>query len=176
MRRTLPVATGEQTRAYARLLMRRHPGRLWRALGLHSLAAVAGLAGPRLLGGLVQGVQQGTTTAHVDQVAVVLAVFVLAQTVLTRFARQASAVLGEQVLADLREEFLEQVLALPLSTVERAGTGDLLTRTTGDVDALSRTVRFAVPETLIALVTTALTAGATFLVSPVLARRMHRVN
>jgi ABC-type multidrug transport system fused ATPase/permease subunit len=169
VRRTLPVATAAQTRSYARLLMRRHPGRLGRALALHCLAAVAGLAGPRLLGGLVQGVQEGTTTAHVDQVALVLAGFVLAQTVLTRYARRASGVLGEQVLADLREEFLGQVLALPLSTVERAGTGDLLTRTTGDVDALSRTVRFAVPETLIALVTTALTAVAAFLVSPVLA-------
>jgi len=169
MRRSLPVATGAQTRAYAQVLARRHPRPLGRALGLHSLAAIAGLAGPRLLGGLVQAVQQGTTTAHVDDVALVLAVFVLAQTVLTRYARRASSVLGEQVLADLREEFMGHVVALPLGTVERAGTGDLLARTTGDVDALSRTVRFAVPETLIALVTTALTAAAAFLVSPVLA-------
>jgi len=169
VRRTLPVATGAQTRAYARALMRRHPRQLGRALALHSVAAVAGLAGPRLLGGLVQGVQDGTTLGHVNDVALVLAGFVLAQTVLTRYARKASSVLGEQVLAELREEFLTQVLALPLGTVERAGTGDLLTRTTGDVDALSRTVRFAVPETLIALVTVALTAAATFLVSPVVA-------
>jgi ABC-type multidrug transport system fused ATPase/permease subunit len=169
MRRTLPIATGEQTRAYARTLMARHPRKLVRALSLHAVAAVAGLAGPRLLGGLVQGVQDGTTTAHVDRIALLLSCFVLAQTLLTRYARRASSILGEEVLADLREEFLAQVLALPLSTVERAGTGDLLTRTTGDVDALSRTVRFAVPETLVALVTTILTAAATFLVSPVLA-------
>ena len=44
--------------------------------------------------------------------------------------------------------------------MERAGTGDLLTRTSRDVDALSRTVRFAVPETLIAVVTTALFTSA----------------
>ena len=67
--------------------------------------------------------------------------------------------LGEQVLADLREDFLDRVLRLPLSTVERAGTGDLLTRTTSDVDALSRTVRFAVPETMVAVVTTVADAG-----------------
>ncbi len=169
MRRTLPVADAAQTRAYARTLARRHPHQLARAIGLYAVAAVAGLAGPPLLGGLVQSVQNGTTTAHVDEVAAVLAVFVLAQTVVTRFARRSSFVLGEQVLADLREEFLGQVLALPLSVVERAGTGDLLTRTTGDVDALSRTVRFAVPETLIALVTTVITAAAAFIVSPVMA-------
>ena len=116
MRRTLPIATGEQTRAYARSLMRRHPRPARRALSLHAVAAVAGLAGPRLLGGLVQGVQDGTTTTHVDHVALLLAGFVLAQTLLTRYARRASSVLGEQVLADLREEFLSQVLALPLST------------------------------------------------------------
>jgi ABC-type multidrug transport system fused ATPase/permease subunit len=61
------------------------------------------------------------------------------------------------------------VLRLPLSTVERAGTGDLLTRATSDIDSLARTVRFAVPETLIAAVTTVITLVATFLVSPVLA-------
>src|SRR5439155_664856 len=38
-----------------------------------------------------------------------------------------------------------------------------------DIDSLARTVRFAVPETLIAAVTTAITLVAVFLVSPVLA-------
>jgi ABC-type multidrug transport system fused ATPase/permease subunit len=48
--------------------------------------------------------------------------------------------------------------------VERAGTGDLLSRTSRDVDALSRTVRFAVPETIVAFVTTVFTVAATLLV------------
>ena len=48
----------------------------------------------------------------------------------------ASARLGERVLAELREEFVDRVAGLPLSTVERAGTGDLVTRTSRDVDAL----------------------------------------
>ena len=43
--------------------------------------------------------------------------------------------LGETVFAELREGFLERVLRLPLSTVERAGTGDLVTRSTGDIEA-----------------------------------------
>jgi ABC-type multidrug transport system fused ATPase/permease subunit len=169
VRQTLPVATGAQTRAYGRALGLRHPRTLTAMLVLHTLAAVTGLAGPRLLGSLVQSVQGGTTNAHVDRVAALLAGFVLAQTALTRWARTKSFVLGEQVLADLREDFLDKVLRLPLSTVERAGTGDLLTRTTSDVDALARTVRFAVPETMVAAVTTVLTLVATFLVSPLLA-------
>ena len=51
---------------------------------------------------------------------------------------------------------MRRVLALPLSTVERAGSGDLVSRTTADIDALARTIRFAVPETLIAAVTAVL--------------------
>jgi ABC-type multidrug transport system fused ATPase/permease subunit len=61
------------------------------------------------------------------------------------------------------------VLALPLSTVERAGTGDLVSRTTSDVDSLARTIRFAVPETLIAAVTTGLTVAAAVWVNPLAA-------
>ena len=37
-----------------------------RALGLHVLAALTALAAPRLLGDLVQAVEEGTTRAHVD--------------------------------------------------------------------------------------------------------------
>jgi ABC-type multidrug transport system fused ATPase/permease subunit len=64
---------------------------------------------------------------------------------------------------------MRRVLALPLSTVERAGTGDLVSRTTADVDALARTVRFAIPETMIAAVTTFLTVAAAIWVSPIAA-------
>ena len=68
------------------------------------------------------------------------------------------------MLAELREEFVDNALALPIGTVERAGTGDLLSRTSRDVDALSRTVRFAVPETIVAFVTALFTVVATLLV------------
>ena len=64
---------------------------------------------------------------------------------------------------------MRQVLALPLSAVERAGTGDLVSRTTADVDTLARTVRFAIPEALISAVTIVLTVVAAVLVSPVTA-------
>ena len=165
----LPVADGKQVRRYALTLMRRHPRALAFALTLHALAAVAGLATPRLLGNLVQSIQNGTTTTTVDKVALAIAGFVIAQSILTRFAIFISARLGEQVLAELREDFVDRVVDIPLSTVERAGTGDLLTRTSRDVSAMSYSVRSAMPETLIAIVTAALTVGAIALVSPILA-------
>ncbi len=169
MSNALPVAGPAEVRRYARDLFRRHPRALTVAVGLHVLAATAGLVGPRLLGDIVEAIQRGRTAGVVDRLALTIAVFVLLQALLVRFAVLASARLGERVLAGLREEFVDRVLAIPLSTVERAGTGDLLTRTTRDVDALSKAVRFAVPETLIALTTMGLVVGALILVSPLLA-------
>src|ERR1700754_1883728 len=169
MSRQLPVADAREVRRYARRLARRHPGGLALALGLHGLAAVAGLVAPRLLGNLVEGLSTGTTTRAIDQVALAIAVFVVVQAVLTRFAAFCSARLGERVLAALREEFVDRILSIPLSTVERAGTGDLLTRTSRDVSALSHSVRYAVPETLIATVTGGFVVGAILLTGPLLA-------
>jgi len=169
MSQQLPVADVAEVRQYARRLMRRHPGSLALALGLHGLAAVAGLVAPRLVGNLVEGLSTGTTTRAIDQIALAIATFVVTQAVLTRFAAFCSARLGERVLAELREEFVDRILAIPLSTVERAGTGDLLTRTSRDVSALSHTVRFAVPETLIAIVTCGFVVGAILLTGPLLA-------
>ncbi|MEV0591571.1 ABC transporter ATP-binding protein [Nonomuraea cavernae] len=166
-REILPVADEKQVRAYARRLTLRYPRQLTVALVLHGLAAVAGLAVPWQLGTLVQTIRDDGEVS-VGLVALGIGGFLLLQSVLVRYAVLASARLGEKVLAELREEFVDRVLGLPLSTVERAGAGDLITRTTRDVDSLSRTVRHAVPETLIAVVTFAITIGAIVLVSPLL--------
>jgi ABC-type multidrug transport system fused ATPase/permease subunit len=160
----LPVADGRAVRRYAMSLFGRHPRLIATALGLQVLAAVAGLAAPRLLGDLVQAVAGGTTVGHVDRVVLLLVGFLLAQTVFTRYARYASSVFGEQVLAELREDFVESSLALPVGVVEAAGSGDLLTRTSRDVDLLGWSVRLALPEWCIATVTAVLTFVAAVLV------------
>ncbi|MFD9940840.1 ABC transporter ATP-binding protein [Nonomuraea sp. NPDC059023] len=166
-REILPVADQKQVRAYARRLTLKYPRQLSVALALHGLAAVSGLAVPWQLGNLVQDVQDGARV-NVWFVGLAIGGFLLMQALLVRFAVLASSRLGERVLAELREEFVDRVLGLPLSTVERAGSGDLITRTSRDVDSLSRTVRHAVPETLIAVVTFTITVGALLLVSPLL--------
>jgi ABC-type multidrug transport system fused ATPase/permease subunit len=156
----LPVADDRAVRRYVGRVAQRHPLLLWSALGLHVLAALAGLAAPQLLGDLVQAVETGTTVDRVDEIAVWLAVFLVAQSVLTRYARYRSQVMGELVLAELREDFVENTLALPVGTVEAAGSGDLLTRTSSDIDRLSWSVRWALPEATIAVITAVLTFAA----------------
>jgi ABC-type multidrug transport system fused ATPase/permease subunit len=165
----LPIASPTEVRRYARRLMWRYPRQLGGALLLHVCAAVAGLGLPWLIGRLVDDVKAGTTTASVDRIALALAGCVVVCALFTRYATYVSARLGERVLAELREDFMTRALSVPLSTLERAGTGDLLTRTTRDVDTLSRSVRFAVPEILIAVVTGAFGLGALVVVGPLLA-------
>ncbi|RLV48551.1 ABC transporter ATP-binding protein [Nocardioides mangrovicus] len=161
---TLPVAGSAQVRAYVAGLFRRHPRELAWALGLQVVAAVAGLAGPRILGGLVQDVQAGTTLAHVNHLVLALAGFLLVQTLFTRQGRFLSGRLGEGVLAELREDFVDATLDLPVGTVESAGSGDLLTRTSRDIEQLGFSVRWALPEWVNALITMVVTLVGTLLV------------
>ncbi len=84
-------------------------------------------------------------------------------------SRRASGVLGERVFAELREGFVDRAVDLPLSTVETAGTGDLVSRTTNDVETLSWTVRLAVPTVFVAGTACVLTLVATVAAGPLVA-------
>ncbi|MDM7831947.1 ABC transporter ATP-binding protein [Cellulomonas edaphi] len=168
----LPIADPTQVRAYAAHLFRLHRAPLTKIAALHTLAAIAGLTGPWLMGRLVDAVADGTTSGYVDALIAIGAAAVLAQTVLIRFAQRSSMVFGEMVFAQLREEFIETVTSLPLSTVERAGTGDLVARTTNDVNRLQHAVRFGVPRVIVAVVTITLTIVASLVLSPLVAVAM----
>ncbi|HEX7536131.1 MAG TPA: ABC transporter ATP-binding protein [Dermatophilaceae bacterium] len=167
--RTLPVADMASVRRHTRELLRDHRATLCRVIGLHALAALAALVAPRLVGELVDGVTNGTTRAHIDTLALWLAASILLQTVLVWAARRASFIMGESVFAQLREQFISRVTSLPLSTVERAGTGALVSRTTNDVEALSQVVRFGIPSLFVAVVTTVLTVAAALVAGPLVA-------
>ncbi|PFG40509.1 ABC-type multidrug transport system fused ATPase/permease subunit [Georgenia soli] len=165
----LPVADARTVRRQAGALLRRYRARLTRVVAVQALAAVAALALPWLLGDLVDAVATGTTAGYINRTGLVLVAVVLAQTLLIRYAHRDAMVLGEEIFARLREDFLSTVTHLPLSTVERAGTGDLLGRTTNDVDRVQWMLRFGVPRVLVTGATILLTIVAAFLASPVVA-------
>ena len=167
--RTLPIADMASVRRHARGLLRDHRGTMTKVIGLHALAALASLVAPRLVGALVDGVTNGTTRSQINTLVTWLAASVLLQTVLMWAARRASFIMGETVFAQLREQFISRVTSLPLSTVERAGTGDLVSRTTNDVEALSYVVRFGIPSLFVAVVTTVMTVAAALLAGPIVA-------
>jgi ABC-type multidrug transport system fused ATPase/permease subunit len=164
---TLPIASFSEVRAYARVLLRRHRRALITMLSCYAVAAVASLIPGYVIGLFTNDATSNQlTSATTVRLTEILAVASLLYGVFQYLARRRSYMLGEQVFAELRGEFIASVLALPLGVVERAGTGDLLSRTTSDVEAMSRTVRFAVPEWLVALIQAVLTLTAMVIVSP----------
>ncbi|QJT07154.1 ABC transporter ATP-binding protein [Streptomyces asoensis] len=164
----LPVAEpGDVRRAAARLL-RADRRAFTGALALNVLAAGAGLAGPWLLGRIIDEVRAGHGAGAVDRLAAAILACALAQLLLARWARYAGHRFGERTLARVREEFVGRALALPASVVERAGTGDLTTRGTADVAAVGTTLRDAGPELLVCTVQALFTLGAVFVIDPLL--------
>ncbi len=167
--RALPVADRKDVGRFFGDLVRRRKGAVIMLLVLHALAAVAGLVVPRILGRLVdQAAAGGTLAATLNGLALAVAGVVVVQAVLTFLALRTSAVFGQQVLADAREYVVRTVLGLPLGRVESASSGDLVTRVTRDVSTMAQTIRFGLPETVIAIITTALTVAAMLLNSPLL--------
>ena len=162
-RTTLPVADMASVRTHTARAAAPAPRQLVLVIALHALAAVAALVAPRIIGLLVDEISHGRSLEVVNRLALWIAGAVVVQTVLTWFARRASFVMGETFFAELREQFMERVVALPLSTVERAGTGDLVSRTTNDVEALSHVAGSASRRSSSAAVTTAITVVAAFL-------------
>ncbi len=169
-RRTLPIAPGSVVRAHVRVLLREHRRPLLWVLVWHLVAAVVGLAGPWVIGQVVGTVTTGRAAVTSISVLVgLLAAALLAETATTWVARRGSFVLSEQVFARLREDFVASAVRLPLSTVERAGTGDLLARTTNDIDAISYVIRFGIPTVVVSITTVLVTGVATVLASPLAA-------
>ncbi|GIJ39124.1 ABC transporter ATP-binding protein [Micromonospora andamanensis] len=137
-------------------------------LVLHGAAAVAGLATPWLLGRIVDQVAAGAGAAAVDRLALAIGASVLAHGLLTRYAQYAGHRFGERAVARLREGFVARTLDLPISVVERAGTGELATRSSVDVTTVGSTVRDVVPVMVIASAQLSLLFGAVFLLHPLL--------
>ncbi|MET7822621.1 ABC transporter ATP-binding protein [Micromonospora zamorensis] len=146
----------------------RHRRAVGIVLALHSAAAVAGLAPPWLLGTIVDRVTAGAGVATVDRLALAIAGCVLVSASLSRYAQYAGHRFGERAVAELREEFVSRTLGLPVSVVERAGSGDLATRSSVDVATVGTTVRDVVPTIVIAGVQLTLLFGAVFLLHPLL--------
>lgn len=164
----LPVADRRTVRRALRDMISRHRRAVGIVLALHSAAAVAGLAPPWLLGTIVDRVTAGTGAATVDRLALAIAGCVLVSALLSRYAQYAGHRFGERAVAELREDFVSRTLGLPVSVVERAGTGDLATRSSVDVAMVGTTVRDVVPTIVIAVVQLTLLFGAVFLLHPLL--------
>jgi len=166
---TLPVGAPATVRAYVVELFRRHRRAFLLLITVNTIAVVASMVGPYLLGGLVERVSEHARDIHLERVIALFVVALVVQAVFVRELRLRGAVLGERMLADLREDFLVRSVGLPPGVLERAGTGDLLSRITTDIDRLANAMREAVPQLAIGVVWAALLIGGLAVTAPPLA-------
>jgi ATP-binding cassette, subfamily C, bacterial len=164
----LPVAEPRQVRRAAVRLIRQDGRAFAATITLAGLAAAAGLVGPWLLGRIIDHVEAGGDVGTVDRLALTILVFAMAQLLLSRYARYLGHRFGERTSARVREQFLGRTLALPASVVERAPTGDLTARGTGDVGTVGATLRDAGPDVLIATVQALFILAAVLALDPLL--------
>ncbi|MER6996046.1 ABC transporter ATP-binding protein [Streptomyces sp. NPDC000410] len=163
---TLPVGTPATVRSYVRELLRRHRRAFVLLVAVNTVAVVASMAGPWLLGDLVEKAADGARELHLERTAALFAVALVVQAVFVRLVRLRGAVLGERMLADLREDFLVRSVGLPPGVLERAGTGDLLSRITTDIDRLANAMREAVPQLTIGVFWIVLLVGGLTVTAP----------
>ncbi|MFF2846040.1 ABC transporter ATP-binding protein [Streptomyces sp. NPDC058001] len=169
---TLPVGAPATVRAYVGELFRRHRRAFLLLVTVNAVAVIASMAGPYLLGSLVEHVSEGAGALrdlHLERSVALFAVALVVQAFFVRQVRLRGAMLGERMLADLREDFLVRSVGLPPGVLERAGTGDLLSRITTDIDRLANAMREAVPQLAIGVVWVALLLGGLAVTAPPLA-------
>ncbi|MEU4269402.1 ABC transporter ATP-binding protein [Streptomyces sp. NPDC026092] len=156
----LPVAGGRATAREVLRLSRGHRLRL-AAVGVVGIVGTAvDLIPPVAIGYLVDRVQSGT--AGLGTVLTVTAVMAL------------SAVLGaagiavtivhatriyHTVLAALRERLVNRAMLLPQHVVERAGTGDLISRSSDDVTAVADAAAAVIPALTVTTFTIVVSLG-----------------
>ncbi|CAL9372417.1 ABC transporter ATP-binding protein [Streptomyces sp. enrichment culture] len=166
---TLPVGAPATVRAYVAELLRRHRRAFVLLIAVNTAAVIASMAGPWLLGGLVERVSDGAAELRLELTAGLFVAALAVQAVFVRQVRLRGAMLGERMLADLREDFLVRSVGLPPGVLERAGTGDLLSRITTDIDRLANAMREAVPQLSIGVVWVVLLMGGLVVTAPPLA-------
>ncbi|MEU2631500.1 ABC transporter transmembrane domain-containing protein, partial [Kitasatospora sp. NPDC007106] len=121
MNHRLPIADRAAARRAALRLIRLERGAFATVLLLATLAALAGVAAPWLLGRIVDAVRAHRGTGAVDHLAPAILLCTLAQLLLARHARLLTHRFGERTAARVREQYLRRALAQPSAVVERAG-------------------------------------------------------
>ncbi|MCX6467599.1 MAG: ABC transporter ATP-binding protein [Pseudonocardiales bacterium] len=146
----LPIATARRTRRSVTDLVRPHPLLLGATVVVLVAAAAAVLAVPPLLGAIVDVVIDRGPVGTVDLLALGVLAALVGHALLSALGAVLTARLGELVLAGLRERVVRRALGVRLADVERADSGDLLQRVSGDISVSSEGIRQAVPMLVIA--------------------------
>lgn len=144
----LPVATAKRSAGWLLADLRRRRAQLPAVIVVGLAAAGAAVLPIYLLGTLVDRADQGDTAGGLVTLAAVIAVAATVGGLGTGLSSYLTTRLGEQMLADLREQVLHWALNLPATLIEESGRGDLLSRVGPDVAVVARTVSQVLPMIL----------------------------
>ncbi|OZE31285.1 MULTISPECIES: ABC transporter ATP-binding protein [unclassified Rhodococcus (in: high G+C Gram-positive bacteria)] len=141
----LPVATAGRSWSWLRGQLAARPGFVALTPFVGIVSAVSALAPILILGRLVDEVVAGGPPGRIVMVVVLVMIAAGVNGVFAGLMAYLVAKLGEGVVAQLREQVVTRVLALPTRTVERAGRGDVLSRISDDVSQVTRAVNGVLP-------------------------------
>jgi len=162
----LPTADSRTVLRRLAGLFSQHRGRFSLVIGLQLLVALASVVAPQVIGRAIDAVSNGTTPGYIHRLIALLLAVVVIQGILAYFGNYQSLVLGELIFAQLRNSVVHRVTHLPIAAVESAGTGDLLGRTTHDVDRVQTFVHRGIPRFLILTLTILVTMAAAVIAEP----------
>lgn len=133
----LPVANGKQIRRYLRTLL---PGRRLLLAGTTLVmlgVSLLGLAIPATIGWITQAVVDHRPASALTIPIALLAAAVVAGAICTYFARFLLSRLVFPAVGALREDALSHAVDLPIDVVEAGGSGDLVSRVSGDAERVT---------------------------------------
>ncbi len=164
----LPVADGRTVRRRFLSLLGEHK-RAFAVVTIAQLAAAMASVGiPKVLGLMVDAVRADAGAQHLRTLIAVVVVLAVVNAVLTGVGEYLARILGEKIFAELRERLVGAAMHLPLSVVESAGTGDLLGRTSHDLENIRFVVQRGVSQILVIVLTILSVVVAALLASPLL--------
>ncbi|SIR89592.1 ABC transporter ATP-binding protein [Williamsia sterculiae] len=153
----LPVADWRVTVGYLMRGLRTRGVRLLALVVAMIVSGALGLVTPRLFGHIVDVVADGGDVGDVVRLAGWMVAAAIGAAVAAGIGMALAAGVFESVLASLREEMISRALRLPVARIEAAGSGDLVSRATGDVAVVSDAIGRALPSLLVAGVTVGVT-------------------
>lgn len=149
----LPLADNRSTLRALASLMATHKWQFVAVVVLQTLASVAAVAIPWLLGRIIDGVAEGADAEWVQIRVAATFVAVAIAGVMTWLSIYRARVLGETLFHRMRTDLVVALTHLPLSTVEKAGSGDLLARTSKDLRMVAEIMKRGVSAVLALIIT-----------------------
>ncbi|WOF23266.1 ABC transporter ATP-binding protein [Microbacterium betulae] len=133
----LPIASGARVRAVVGALLRQHPGRAIAVAVLFLTTSALGIVMPACLGRIVDAVASDAGFATIAGWVAGAGLGAIGATVVMLWAVRVLTGLVQDMLAHLREDVFASAMRLPVSEVDDGESADLLSRVTGDVDAVA---------------------------------------